>query len=878
MSTFHHPPKTPLRLLKWFCSEDRLEELEGDLCEVYNEYIEENGTQFSAIFYWWIVIRSVRRFALKKSKMKNNGLSGTFMFFQHNMTVAIRNLWKHKTSSAINMAGLSIGIAAFIIVFRIVSYELSFNKEINDYDKIYRVYTQFSGSFDGTNQGVSSALFNHFNLPSVKNKTLFYTFTANVQVDDKSINFNSTIFNRNIAIVQPTYFEVVDHYSWTAGSIESLNEPHRVILTEEQAQLYFPDSSWDDIIGQKVSYRDSLHTYVGGIVNKKNGNTDFRFTEFISFSTITQTTWLKEQYKQNEWISTSSNTQLWLKLNNETVSDDINQELLRVTKLANAERDEEDFWSKSFRLQPLSDVHFNVEMGTIESQGADLDSLKTVSVVAAFILMIAIFNFVNLETAQIISKSKEAAIRKVSGSTDGQVIGRFLFQSLILSMTGTGMALPIAYGLMEIFPEHVPNEIGLNLMDPMIWLAASAVGLFVGLLSGLYPALLIKSKGTIDTLKSRSLVAKNSKNYLLRRGLIIGQFVLSQMLIMGTFIMLSQLEYVSEKDLGFTKEGIVYLQTPWYRNESKIKLLTNELNTLSELSEISTAQSPPAFFGYSSNTVSYHDGQENISVEAFIKYGDSTYLDFYDIKLIAGQLPQANQIVVNEALAKKLGFSSIHEAIGKPVNDERTISGVMRDFHFMSLHYDIDPMYYKMENDGQFIAMKLTDENQLRKTINQIESKWNLIYPDDPFVLKFYDEELEAFYEEDLRMSKMISSATVMVIILSSLGLFGLVTFSANAKTKEIGVRKILGANATQISSILSREFILLIAIASIISIPASIYLGTNWMEGFAYQVGISPLIFIGSIGLSILLAMVTISVKVVKAANANPVDSLRYE
>lgn len=887
MST-EQPPRLPLKLFYLFCSEDRLEELEGDLYEVYNEHIQAKGKKFAGLFYWWLVIRSFRSYALKRKKMKNgNRLSTAIMFLKHNLTIAKRSILKHKTTATINIFGLAVGLAAFLSIYSIVQYELSFNKQIPEKEHVYRIYTSFTGSFVSTNKGVAIPISQYVkdNFTGIKSVAQFFTLSARVKIPEENGSLKDMGRQNEMLLADSSYFEVIDQYEWIVGSpTESLNEPQKVVLTDKQARVYFGNIDWLDMIDKKIIYHDSLDVLVSGIVKQPVYNTDFEFTEMISFSTVTNS-WLKDQYDLDQWGNTNSASQVFIKKLERTDFVNLQEQMVLVDAEVLAQTEDTD-WIQSYHLQPLSDLHYNPELGIFDNSGSSvhLKTLSILSVVAIAILLIAIFNFVNLETAQSASKAKEVGVRKVMGSARAQLIARFITESLLVTFIAVIIAIPLAHYGLIYFQDFIPDGVQLEYSSPLFWVFLLSIGLAVGLIAGIYPSLVVSSFNPSKALSS-GVGSSRAGGSFIRKSLILFQFLFSQLLIVGTLAMVWQISFMLDKELGFNEDGIIYFYTPYYAAASKKERLINEIEAMPAISEISLHRSPPAQNGYSTSTVKYFlDGKETVT-SAHQKGGDTTYLRFYDIELVAGRnlIPNdtLKELLINETFMKNLGFEDPREVIGTSFeyNDaQHTVAGVMQDFHFRSLHHEIEPLMYTYSESNGCIGLKTNLGSNLQQTIDELTDKWSEVYTDRPLTIYFMNETIERFYKSERQASKLASVATGLAIFISCLGLFGLISFTILQKSKEMGIRKVLGASVLQIGSIISKEFLVLIVLAFIISTPISYFLIQNWMTDFAYKTEISWWIFVVGGATSIVIALISIGVKVWKASAANPIDSLKYE
>lgn len=879
----NHPPKLPLKFLRFYCAAERLEELEGDLYEVYNEFVEERGGRYSNLFYWWLVIRTCRSYALKRTKMKDNRLNTSLTFLRHNLVIAWRNLLKNKTTASINVLGLAIGVGAFLAILSIVRYEFSFDKQVPDKENIYRIYTSFSGAFTSTNKGVATPIgpYVEENFSGLDAVAYFHTYSANVEIPD-SDQTKDLDRQSNLLLAGESYFKVIDQYEWLAGNPESaLYEPFKVVLTNDQARKYFGNEDWLDLIGRPIIYQDSLKVTVSGIVKAPTYNTNFNFTDFISFSTI-KSSWIKEAF-EGDWGSTNSSSQLWIKKSPQTRKADIMLQLENVDEEVLKQTENND-WVQDYMLQELAEMHFHPEIGIFDSsrEPAHKPTLTILGVVAIAILFIAIFNFVNLETAQSAYKSKEVGVRKVLGSPKRQLVGRFLTESLMISFFAVMLAIPIAHYSFQFFSEFVPEGVALEYNSPIFWLVIVGLTLVVGVIAGIYPSLVISSFRPVRAL-SPGANSTNPGGSLIRKTLILFQFLFSQLLIVGTLAITWQISFMLDKDLGFEEDGVLYFYTPYYEDYSKAGLIKNYLDEIPEIKDYAIQNTPPVQNGWTTSTVNYQSEDEEIATSVHNKSGDTTFMRFYGIELLAGRniLPDTlPELLINERFMSDLGFDDPREAIGAQFKYNRrdhTVVGVVKDFHFRSLHHEIEPMLYRYEEESRCFALKVQPDH-IEQVIDKLTDKWNEIYPERPLNVHFMDETVEQFYYTERRTSKLASTATTIAILISCLGLFGLISFTIIQKSKELGIRKVLGASILNIGTILSREFILLIVIAFIVSTPVSYYIIGKWMADFAYQTEISWWIYLLGGLFSVVIAIASIGVKVWKASGANPIESLKYE
>ncbi len=876
-----------MRFLRFYCGDRRLEEIEGDLFELYNDFVEEKGPRFATFFYWWLVIRNIRSYAFKKSKMKNKGATAFIMFFGHNLKVSWRDLLKNRTTSLINVLGLSIGLASFILIYRIITFELSFNTHLPDSDRVARIYTDFEGVNGGqfTNMGVAVPVAGYVrdNLKGLEVLSHFHTFSSEVKISNARGSFEEHQNNNRILLADSSYFQIVDQYVWLSGSRdESLNKPFQVVLTEAQARLYFDDLELDEMIGKTIIYQDSLKTIVSGIVRQEAVTTDFDFTEMISYSTI-RASWLEDNYDPTAWGNTNSNSQLFVKSTSLAARQAMEQQMVIITDSI-LRKNEDNAWRRSFFLQPLDDLHYNAGVGIFDSSPAPIypSTLKTLGAVALLLLLIAIFNFINLETAQASTKLKEVGIRKVIGSTRRLLLGRFIFNALIITFASIAVAVPLTSYSISIFSEFVPAKLTLGLDQLDFWAFLIGTGLAVGLIAGLYPSILISTQSVAAALKQGlNRQGKSNKSYL-RKGLIIFQFIFSQFLIMGTVVVLTQINFMLDKDLGFDQDGIVYAWIPWHTPDEKSAVLKNELSTIPEIQEISLNSGTPARRGWSTSTLTHMKDSVESQHRAHVRSGDSEYFELFGIDVLAGRMvlsrEEGQEVLINETFRKELGYATNEDGIGARLGDNYIVVGVTSDFHTQSLHFDVEPTFYRYSEGENYVAMKVNLQQDLPQTIDNITAAWERVLPETELDLKFMDETVERFYSSEKKTSKLASLATGIAIFISCLGLFGLISFTTVQRTKEIGIRKVLGASVVQIGNVISKEFMVLIVLSLLFSIPLSYYYTHQWLENFSFQIDVAWWIYgLGGI-VSIIVAFLSVGFKIWQASSANPVESLRYE
>jgi ABC-type antimicrobial peptide transport system permease subunit len=546
----------------------------------------------------------------------------------------------------------------------------------------------------------------------------------------------------------------------------------------------------------------------------------------------------------------------------------------------------------SYKEQPLADIHFNGDLGIFDhiNSTAHKPSLYILCGVAFLILLLAAINFINLETAQSVKRAKEIGIRKVLGSSRWQLVFHFLFQSVLLTSISAIIAIPLAEISFVLFKDFLPSGLTIQFTNPALWLILAALILFIGILAGAYPAFIMTDFKPASALKNISAIDKtNSRTQYMRKVLITFQFGFAQVLIIGTLVLVAQIDFVLNKDMGFNPESVIHIYTPYDEPIHKVQTFKNEIEKIAAIKKLSLNNAAPAENSFTSNTLKFKNkNKEEIEVNAFRKFGDENYIDLYNIQLLAGRYANPadtlTEIVINEELAKEFGLE-INEAIGKFVNvndNSIPIVGVVKNFNIASLKTKVSPVYMAYEKSNfTKLSVKLEYNNDnlaLDENIKKMESAWKKVYPDYPFEYQFVDENIENFYKRERQMTKLATAAVVLSIVISCLGLFGLISLAAIQRTKEIGIRKTLGASVSQIVLLLANDFLVLVFISFVLASPVAWYVSEYILQDFEYKIDTPWFAYVLTLVASLVIAFTTLSFQAVKAAKVNPVESLKSE
>ncbi|MCR8561415.1 ABC transporter permease [Mucilaginibacter sp. BJC16-A38] len=810
--------------------------------------------------------------------------------FTNYFKTAWRILWRNKIYTSINVLGLALGICACVVIYLISGYELSFDTFHPDKDRIFRVMT--TSHFAAGDQDVmskvpfSSVAATRRELPGVEAISAVSMYYAKITVPDgnkRVKKFDSSIdgaYYPGTIVAEPQYFKIFS-YHWLAGNQETaLNQPYKVVLTLSRAQKYFGYVDPGSLLGREIVYDDSLRVQISGIVEDWKKNTDFAFTDFISYSTV-QNSFLKKAFA-DDWNHMS--TQAFVKLAPGTSQDKVNAGFAAIVK-AYAPKNPDvklNLW-----LEPITKVHFDADVVENPIRTADLPIVYGMIGTAVFILLLALVNFVNLATAQSIQRTREMAVRKIMGSSKTGIMLQFLIETFLVTFFALIIALLSVNPVLSVFKAFIPPGVSFRLMETNTLLFISAITLVTCLFAGLYPARTLAAYA--PALSLRGTATPGGRHWWLRKGLIVFQFTLSLVFIIGSLVVHQQLSYTRSKAIGFNTDAIVILPTSRKAPAKQMNVLAQQLKQIPGVNMVASEQYTP-MDGRDGNIALKLNGINGAETRIPELSGDEHYLSLYGMKLLAGRnlLPadSLKEYVINETFLHLLGLREPQEAIGKMLhyqNKPYPIVGVVADFHEKSFHETIKPVcIVNIPKVQQDLAVKLTVSGEkaaaLKTTLAMIERSWKAMYPGEVFDFRFFDESIALLYEKDYRTAKLINAATIIVIFISCIGLFGLTIFTTKRRTAEIGIRKVLGASVSNITLMLSKDFVVLVLAALVVASPVAWYLMDRWLQNFVYRIAISWWMFALSGIVAIFIALLTISFQSIKAAMMNPVKSLRGE
>ncbi|WP_109436002.1 ABC transporter permease [Aquimarina sp. AU119] len=794
--------------------------------------------------------------------------------------IAWRNLLKNKVNTAINIFGLSIGISTCMVILIFVRYESSFDHYHEKAENTYRVvqHNQLPDQtlyWNTTAYPLASALRNDF--PEID----MVTQTAGPVSREFSIEDGERDLIRfeesHVLFADPFFLKTFD-IEWIAGDFNTaLSDINSIILTEELANKYFPEhnENYQSILGKTIALQSKDPLKVTGVIKSAPGNSNQRYNILIPYEFFK----INNPYFSGNWSGNYQGT-TYVVLQNEELRKPLEAKIASWKKKYLKPEDDKRI---SYFLQPLTEIHNETLYGSSPG-GYILPSkiLFTASIVALFILVIAIVNFINLLTAQSISRSKEVGIRKVLGSKRRDLIRQFVFENSIIIIGTLCISVAIVSALL-----HQLNT-NLSIIDLKLQFAWSHIGLilligcFTILLAAIYPAIVLSAYRPIQALKNR-IQLRGTGNFNLRRSLIVFQFVIVQLFVIAAIVVALQMNYFKNESMGFSSNAVVMTPTPEF---SKLEVFRNVLLENNNISKVSFGSGPPmAVHGFQLGT-SFRRPEQTVeeSLDAEMKIGDVNYLDFYDLELLAGRNFTSNketfdEFIVNETLLKSYNWTP-EEAIGKKIQineGQATIVGVVKDYHNNSFQYEITPciiLNWEYYQNQAFIKIG----NQNYESLAMIKEVWEDTFTSSIYRYDFLDDAIEKEYVLERLVFNGFTIFSILAICIGCLGLFGLMSFITSRKTKEIGIRKVMGASILQILSFFTKEFMRLVALAFIIAVPVVYYLMNLWLEEFTYRIDISIWMLLSGGLITFIISVITCSFQSIKAALANPIHALREE
>jgi len=872
----HKPPFIALLLLKLFASDEKNYALMGDFKEEFHEILETRGIFRARLWYWIQTIKSL-------PKLIGDSIIWGIIMLSNYLKIALRTIRKQKGYSFINIFGLAVGIASCIIIMLFVFDELSYDKFYPNSDRTYRlaVRTLLNNNSEHTAKSaapVGPILKNEF--PEVEAMTRVRNYGFPV------FYYKDKVFSEERAFrVDSTFFDVFQVNFIKGNANTALNKAGSLVLTESMAKKYFGN---EDAMGKIINSDKRTDYLVTGIIEDVPTNSHFHFDflqPLMGSGGVDNPIWVfNDFYTYIRLREGASITELETKLI-ETAKKYIDPQIRRFMGIGI-----EDFLAAgnefAYTFTPVTDIHLHSNLEFEIEPNSDYKYIFIFSTIALAIMLIAIMNFVNLSTARSTMRAKEVGIRKTIGSQKRQLVNQFLFESIMMSLIAMILSVVLIYLFLPYFNDLALKNLELSLfsnyfMIPLFILLS--VG--IGFAAGSYPAMILSSFNPAAVLKPSG--SRGGSKSFMRSVLVVFQFSISIVLIVGTMVIINQLSFIQNSNLGFNKDQVIVVkktddigpQLPSFKQE----LLANQ--------DITSVTNTSELLGNTFNIAALtKEGAPDDEAQLMVHLTtDSDFLETYDVELADGRyfdydgLPALDKIVINETAAKKFGFDyPIGKIVENTINREMKLEiiGVVKDFHFESLSQKIKPMFFIpiMENQYfKFVSVRVKPEN-ISASLNYIRDTWKKFAGNQAMEYEFFDEHFEKVYLAEQRTAQIFGTFSILGIIIACLGLLGLSTFITSQRTKEIGIRKTLGSSISQIIVLLNMQFVKWIIIANLIAWPIGYWLMDSWLQNFAYRIDLSIWIFIMSAIISLGIALITVSYQSLKAANANPTESLRTE
>ncbi|OOG68562.1 ABC transporter permease [Algoriphagus sp. A40] len=797
--------------------------------------------------------------------------------------IAWRNLTRNKLRTAIHVLGLSLGISICFLIFNLVYHAYSFDKFHPDLDRIYRVTTVTDwGNETYPNSGTPGPLGEVIKdeVSGIEEKARLYTLSETMVANPTE----DKVYGRidGVTFSDLGFFKLFPR-KWLAGNPETaLIEPNTAVISEASLNRYFPGSDAASVLGKELLWvdSDSIIARITGVVEDFSGKTDFIFTDFISFSTI-DTEEEDELYGLHHWGNVNSGSQLFIKAGEGKSADHLNEALKAIVD--KNYKSEEEEGSTTFLVEPLSELHFTHNYTDTTVSRVFLQGLIYIGLI---ILVLATLNFINLETAQAIGRAKEVGIRKTLGGRRLQLIFQFLTETYLIVLLATSLGLAMVELLKMMFSGYLPDGFVIEHLSIQNLAFYLGFPLLITLISGIYPSLILSGYQPQRALKGEKISGHRgfSMGIFLRKNLTVLQFSASIAFIILVLVLNQQIRFVSSQPLGFEKEEVMYASLPFLSPPDKMVQLQDRLNQKSIVKGTSLSGSlvSSTSLWTSDAYVPVDTTEKQIYIQ--VMNVDSAFVGVNGVPLLAGTSGsnKEDEIVVNQNFLKEAGIATPEEAIGLAVRfneSQKKIVGVIGNYHSRTLREEIRPLLFTVNREYfQSITVKLEKGQNLAMAKQELEEAYKEIYPHETAEFKFMDSQIERFYEEDLKIRNVLGGACILAILISAMGLFGLSSYTIAQRTKEIGIRKVLGASILQILSLISKEYVLLVLVSFALAVYPAYYFLNDWLSGFTYKIDM-PFALFGLSGLGVLaICLLIVGLHSFAAAQTNPAKVLKDE
>jgi putative ABC transport system permease protein len=878
------PPRWALRFFRWFCNDHLAEAVLGDLTELYERRRQSTSKWKADVLFVFNVIQFLQPFALRG---KSSPSLNTFGMYKNYFTIAWRTFLKSKGYSFINIAGLAIGLSACLLIGLYVKHELSYDQFHEKASRVYRVNMELRFGDNHMHLALANPLFGE----TARNEVQQVEQTTRVRWYGSFLvkKGNENIREGNVAWADSTLFDVFTLPMISGDPKTALTEPNSIVITESVARKYFGRT---DVAGETLTIDNTKSRKITGVIKDLPSNMHFQFTSFLPIME-------DENAQEGTWAGSQNwNTYLLLKegSNEDEVTSLLNKMLGRhlgpqleqvIGKTLDQFHSEGNYFKAS--LTALPDIHLESDrVGELYGSG-NIQYVYIFSAVAACILFIAIINFMNLATARSANRAREVGMRKVMGSMKSALVGQFITESVLTCAAAMLFAVIITVAIFPFFNELTGKPLSsASLFTPQVIGVLVVLTLVVGFVSGSYPAFYLSAFQPVLVLKGTP--GSGGKRSVFRNVLVVFQFSASVFLIAGTLIVFRQLQYIQQKDVGYKREQLLIINNVDQLGNRMETFKTSLLNvrgvekaTVTGFLPVNYYRSNDSFF-----TSRSLDTKDMISMQTWMV--DEDYLETMGMQLLDGRnfskdiASDTASMILNESAAKFMGNRDLLEKKLYRIVDENTrtlkefrVIGIVKDFNFSSLREHVKPLVFIFGADDACLTVRLQG-SEVNQAVSAIESKWKSVGTDYPFEYSFMDADFDQLYKGERQSGKLITYFASLSILISCLGLFGLATFMAEQRTKEIGIRKVMGASVPGITALLSKDFLKLVVIAVTLAIPAAWYFTDKWLQDFAYHIDVELWIFVVASVMALVIALMTVSVQAIKAAMQNPVSSLRSE
>lgn len=839
--------------------------------ELYYERVDELGKWKADLLFIKDVLALMRKDIIRPT-------SGTYRTNQYGMIknytkTTWRNLKRQKVYAAINIGGLSLSIACILLILSFISYEYSYDRFLENHDEIYRVYGSQSGNdFLGKNKyavtpiQLASALREEY--PEVKDATVFDWYNALIGPNKDQLYYQAGIF------ADANFFDVFP-YELVAGNPKTaLNDRYSVILTESLAAKIFDH---EDAVGKSLTHGEQTYQVTGVIKDPpKNATLPLDFVMNVS-----SFQWYHEYMNREKWRSNGYHTFFTLNQSSDLKLLESKMPLLLKKYWINLE-----LYPQHYQFESLSSIHLQSSLNFDFGEKGSKKQIMIFATIAVLIMLLALVNYTNLAVARSMNRSKEVGLRKTIGANRTQLMFQFLFESIFLTFIATFIAVLITWAVLPLFGQMLERELSLGadvlmVATPYLFLLV----VLLGVLAGYYPAFLIARLQPIHALKGKSV---GSGKRTLQKALIVGQYTVSIGMIICALAAQQQFHFIQNKDLGFQKENILTVRNRSREVSEKFDVLRNEWLSHPNILAVTGSQNLPIDLQQATIVNDGEGSDPSDDLHIYQMRAGYDFLDLYDIELIAGRdftraiNDSLNLCIINEATVSAMGWTP-EEAIGKRFSDDaplkyREVIGVIKDFHMHSMHMKIEPMFIERRDPRSFryLSFKINPQN-LQETLTYLD-KTMAPYTSYPFDAQLLEDKYSALYKDDMNESRIFNFFTLLAVLIASLGLFGLATYTIHLRVKEVGIRKVLGATVTQIISLVSKDFLTLVIIGFMVAIPAAWFAVNQWLESFSYRISLSGWVFALAGSLALIIAFLTISSQSLKVALSDPAKILKDE